>query len=97
LAEPEIAGAFTLSGGVMTVNVAALVGTSGFTELDPTKRYSLPDCDAVTALRASVPEVAPVMLVQVCPPSVETCHWMLGDGLPVKAAVNVAVVPTGTD
>jgi hypothetical protein len=36
-----------------------------------------------------------VSLLQVLPPSVDTCHCTVGAGLPEAAAVNVAVWPTG--
>jgi hypothetical protein len=38
-------------------------------------------------------DVAPAMSVNVFPPSVDTCHWMVGVGSPVAAAVNVAAAP----
>ncbi len=52
----------------------------------------------VTLATVSVPVVLPasvVSLLQVLPPSVDTCHWTVGAGLPDAAAVNVAVWPTG--
>ena len=36
------------------------------------------------------------MSVNVTPPSVETCHWTVGAGLPVAAAVNEADCPVMT-
>ena len=41
-------------------------------------------------------DVAPPMLLQVLPPSVETCHWTVGAGVPEAAALNVTVVPETT-
>ena len=43
-----------------------------------------------------VPEVAPLMLFQVVPESVLTCHWTVGVGFPEAAAVKVAVAPDTT-
>ena len=40
--------------------------------------------------------VAPLMLLQVEPPSMLTCHCTVGVGLPVAAAVKVAVCPALT-
>ena len=37
--------------------------------------------------------VAPATLLKVAPPSVENCHCTVGVGVPVAAAVNVAVWP----
>ena len=36
------------------------------------------------------------MLLQVLAPLAFTCHCTVGAGVPVAAAVNVAVLPTGT-
>ena len=33
---------------------------------------------------------------QVTPPSVDTCHWTVGDGAPEAAALKEYVVPTST-
>jgi len=49
------------------------------------------------AMKLSVVDVAPAMLVNVVPPLVLTCHCTVGVGLPDAAAVNVAVVPTPMD
>ena len=43
-----------------------------------------------------VVEVAPLMLVNVVPPLLLTCHWTVGVGLPLAAAVNVTVLPAVT-
>ena len=40
--------------------------------------------------------VAPTMGLKVTPPSVETSHCTVGAGLPVAAAVKVAVCPVRT-
>ena len=41
-------------------------------------------------------DVAPAMFVNVMPTSVEICHWTLGVGKPLAAAVNVADAPAHT-
>ena len=41
--------------------------------------------------------VAPGMSLKVVPPSVETCHRTVGDGVPEAAAVKVAVLPVCID
>jgi hypothetical protein len=45
------------------------------------------------AVKVRVVEVAPGISVKVAPPSVLTCHWIVGDGIPLAAAVNEAVCP----
>ncbi len=78
----------------MTVSVAAF-DVALPAELVNTARYSLPDSDSV-AVPDRVVEVAPDTLLHVVPPSVDTCHWTVGVGVPDAAAVNVAVVPATT-
>ena len=51
------------------------------------RRYSFP-LSAAAAVKVSVSEVAPAMSAKVEPPSVDTCHWTVGVGVPVAAAVN---------
>ncbi|MFX4489874.1 hypothetical protein ABTA82_19690, partial [Acinetobacter baumannii] len=63
------------------------------TLLVKTARYRLPFCADVTENSASVVVVAPETLVKLSPPSVDTCHWTVGVGEPVAAAVKVAPVP----
>ncbi len=46
--------------------------------------------------KLNVVEVAPATFVKVVPPLVLTCHWTVGVGLPLAAAVNVAVFPALT-
>ena len=85
--------------GEVTVSVAAFefVEPNSFVN---TARYLLlfmPDI----AVNVSVGDVAPVMFVNVVPPSLDSCHWNDGPcvqpaGLPA-AAVNVTVWPTWTD
>ena len=85
----------------VTVSVAAL-DVAVPVELVNTARYWFPlidvDVDGVTTVR--VPVVLPasvVSLVNVVPPSVDTCHCTVGAGLPDAAAVNVAVEPAVTE
>ena len=47
-------------------------------------------------LSVKVVLVAPLMLLQVEPPSVLTCHCTVGVGLPVAAAVKVTLWPALT-
>jgi hypothetical protein len=49
------------------------------------------------AANVSVVEVAPATLLNVTPPSVLTCHWTVGAGFPLAAAVKFALVPAVTD
>ena len=88
------AGEAVTVGGESTVRVAADVVTDPM-ELATTARYSFPLSPAVV-VSVRVPEVAPTTLVKVVPPSVETCHWMSGDGLPLPAAVKLAGWPALT-
>ena len=79
-----------------TVSVAALLVAEP-AELVNTARYSLPFSASVVLATVSVPDVAPRdRVVNVVPPSVETCHCTVGVGVPDAAAVNVAVAPTVT-
>ncbi len=78
----------------VTVSVAAVVVAEPF-ELVNTARYLLPVWVAVVT-KLSVVEVAPATFVKVVPPLVLTCHWTVGVGLPLAAAVNVAVCPALT-
>ena len=47
-------------------------------------------------LKVRVVLVAPAMSLKVVPPSVLTCHCTVGVGLPLAAAVKVAVCPAVT-
>jgi len=82
-----LAGCAEMVGAKSTVSVAAVV-VAVPAELVNTARYWLPFCDAVAAVIASVPEVAPETLLNAAPPLVDTCHWMVGAGLPLAAALN---------
>jgi hypothetical protein len=77
----------------LTVSVAACDATFELTWFEPRARYSSPDCDGVTAFSVNVAGVAPAMLVNVIPPLVETCHWIVGAGLPENATVKLAPAP----
>jgi hypothetical protein len=46
--------------------------------------------------KESVVEVAPATSLKVAPPSVLTCHWTVGAGLPPAAAVKEAPLPVQT-
>jgi hypothetical protein len=77
---------------VVTAGAEFAVKVAAFEVVDPpvlvnTARYWLPLCEA-WAVKVSVVEVAPGTLFQLAP-SVLTCHWTVGDGVPVAAAVNV--------
>src|SRR6516225_6677449 len=50
----------------------------------------------VTLVSVSVVLVAPLMLVNVLPPSVLTCHCTVGVGLPVAVAMNETLPPAVT-
>jgi hypothetical protein len=50
----------------------------------------------VTAVRVRVGDVAPAKFVNVAPPLVLTCHCAVGAGVPLAAAVNVALAPART-
>jgi hypothetical protein len=65
-------------------------------EFVKTAWYILPFCDALTDETVSVVAVGPLMLLQEDPPSVLTCHWTVGVGSPLAAALNVALAPAQT-
>jgi hypothetical protein len=73
----------------VTVIAAGLLGTVPPTLLN-TARTSQPFSNVVSAA-LSVGDVAPVMLIHTVPPSTDACHWTVGVGVPVAAAVKVAV------
>lgn len=79
----------------MTVSVAAEVVTEP-TEFANTASTWSPFWLKVVA-NESVVEVAPAIWVQLLPLFVETCHCTVGVGLPVAAALNVAIAPVSTD
>ena len=77
-----------------TVKVTGFVVTLP-DEFVNTARYLLPFWDDC-AVKLYVVEVAPTISVQVSPPSVLTCHWTVGGGLPVAVTVNETVWPAPT-
>src|SRR5439155_12502765 len=46
---------------------------------------------AAPALKVSVELVAPAISLNVTPPSVLTCHWTVGAGLPLAAALKLTL------
>jgi hypothetical protein len=90
-----LTGLLVTVGAKSTVNVAAVV-VAELTLFVNMARYWLPFCPAVTATTDNVAEVAPEIFVNVVPPFVLTCHCTLGVGVPLAAAVNVAVAPAFT-
>src|SRR5207245_2207712 len=84
-----------IAGGGTTPSVAAVVVALP-TVFVNTAWYLFPFCAAVTAVNASVAEVAPPTLLNVTPLSVLTCHCTVGVGLPLAAAVKLALLPADT-
>ena len=80
-------------GGALTVNVAGL-DVAEPTELVNTAWYLLPLSEAV-GVKVYVSDVPPVpdTLLNVDPPAGSTCHWTVGAGLPVAAAVKLTWLP----
>jgi hypothetical protein len=83
-----------MPGAAFTVSVAADVGSLPHSVVK-TARYWLPLCDE-TAVKLSVVPVSPERSLQFDPLLVLTCHWTVGVGVPLAAAVNVAVAPEQT-
>src|SRR5206468_1373902 len=81
-------------GGTFTVRVAAVVVAVPQVFVN-TARYCLP-LSAPAAVKLRVVVVAPGMSVNVAPPLMLTCHCTVGVGVPLAAAVNVAVWPAFT-
>ena len=54
----------------------------------------MPFNDAETELRVSVVAVAPAILLKVPPPLVLSCHWTVGAGEPLAAAVKLTFEKT---
>ena len=73
-----------------------------FTLLEALQRYRLPLSANATPVSVSVEVVAPLYmppsdtLPHVAPPSVETCHWHAGAGLPLAVTENVVFCPAFT-
>ncbi len=80
---------------VLTTRVAALVVALPAAFVN-TARYLFPLCDAVTAVNASVAEVAPPTLLNVTPLSVLNCHCTVGGGVPLADAMKLALLPAVT-
>jgi hypothetical protein len=87
-------GFVVTAGATFTVSVAAVV-VAVPQVLVKTARYRYPSWASAT-VKESVVEVAPGTSLKVAPPSVLTCHWTVGAGLPLAAAVNVAVLASQT-
>ena len=91
LTTPMVAGFAVIRGAKPIVRAAAVV-----VDVPPVfvnaARYRLPSSPA-PAVKLSVVDVAPGMLLNVAPPSELTCHCTVGVGVPVAAAVKVAVPP----
>jgi hypothetical protein len=76
------------------------VRTAGAVVADPvlfvkTARYSWP-LSSTVAVNEKVVAGSPGTLLQVTPPSTDSCHWTAGSGVPEAAALNVTVDPAGT-
>jgi len=84
-------GCIEIPGPVFTVNVAAVVVAPPHVLVN-TARYWFPFCAALV-VKLSVVDVAPIMLLNVAPPLVLTCHCTVGVGCPLAPAVNVTVWP----
>ena len=87
-------GLVVTAGAAVTVSVAALVVEEPWL-LVKTARNCQPFCDA-TVLKVRVVLVAPAMFAKVAPPLLESCHWTVGVGLPVAAAVKLTLWPAVT-
>src|SRR5678815_1588627 len=72
------------------VKVAAVLWTLAAHRLLKRTRYWLP-LSAATALKVKLGLVAPAMSLKVSPPSVLSCHWTVGAGLPLALAVKVTL------
>src|SRR3569623_157785 len=72
--------------------IAAAVVVAVPQEFVNTARYWLPFC-AVAVVNDKVVDVAPLILLNVAPPSVLNCHCTVGAGGPLAAAVKVTLLP----
>jgi hypothetical protein len=86
-------GFVVITGRVFTVSVAAVVVADPCVFVK-TASYEFPVCAAVV-VKLKVAEVAPATAVNA-PPPVLTIHCTVGVGVPLAAAVNVAVAPAVT-
>src|SRR6185369_15959972 len=85
-----LAGFNVTTGPLSRVKIAAVLGTLAAHTLLKRARYWLP-LSAATALKIKLGLVAPAMSLNVTPPSVLSCHWTVGAGLPLAAAVKVTL------
>jgi hypothetical protein len=92
-ATDTFAGFVVTTGRVFTVSVAAVV-VADPAEFVNTASYAFPLCAAVV-VKLKLVEVAPANAVNA-PPPVLTIHCTVGVGVPLAAAVNVAVAPAVT-
>ena len=90
-----LTGFMVTLGGVLTVKTAALV-VAVPAALVKTARNWKPLLAATAPEKFSVVFVAPGMSVKVAPPLELNCHCTVGVGVPLAAAVNVAVPPAQT-
>src|SRR5262249_15375621 len=88
-------GLAVTTGGVFTVRVAAEVTAEPQVFVN-TARYLLPFLENVTELSVRIVPVAPGMSANG-PPFVETCHRMVGEGLPEATALNEMLPPAQMD
>ena len=88
-------GCVVIPGAALTVSVTAALVMVPW-ELVMTQWYCVPLIANVTPVRVSVALVAPETFVQFTP-SVETCHWQVGAGLPVTEREKLAFWPAVTD
>jgi hypothetical protein len=89
-----LTGCVVMAGAPVNVSVAAVVVAIPATLVN-TAWYLFPFCPAVVA-NVSVVEIAPATLLNVAPPEALTCHWTVGIGLPLAAAVKLTLLPTLT-
>jgi hypothetical protein len=88
------AGFAVITGVELTVSVAA-VDVLLLTEFVNTASYALPFCEAVVVM-LKVVEVAPATAAKLAPPFVLNSHCTVGAGVPMAAAVKVAIAPAIT-
>jgi hypothetical protein len=87
-----VVSAFEPTVDYVSVAVAALE-VAELTELVKTARSSQPFSKPLSVPDVKVVDVAPEMLDHVLPPFVESCHWIVGVGVPLAADVKVSVLP----
>ena len=87
----ELDGCPVTTGALFTVNVAAFV-VADPDEFVNTARYWVPFCAPVVESIVCVGDVAPAMFDHD-PPTGMDCHWTVGVGVPLAAAVKLAALP----